>query len=621
MRFLQAVVDGDVSKVKSLLSTDNTILESNDLGTKALRLAAQKGFEEVLSSLLVHYHGFVTPLNELAATGSETGVRLLFQYGAIPERSQGFLQAIQKGYIEIVQAYIDNGLDIYKDRKVLFHALKHDAEAIAKLLLQHGASLRHRTKGRIAVGELVSRGQSELLRMLLPQLSGLLEQRDLQLNLERACYLSEVDSASVVEALLEHCVKTNVQLSLGSLLLECIASDQRASSKLLLISDAVAKPMSALVAALKLAHSIDDRETKSLILANLDIISPVDTINDTVRAVEEKDLGMDDSTFLQVVELGHLETMRKLLDKGANAAAKNQHGNTCLMKALKQENLALMEILLDYGAEINEQDVNGRTALHYACDAPSEFRGQALKLLLSKGANVNLGAGERVGTPLTYAARIWLGSQKLLSLAEILTRHGADVNLSDSYGRTALILMSKDERCFEAIALLLKLGAEPNHQANNGNTALMSHCASMHPDPGSIRVFLEGGALIHIKNNEGQTALSIYCSKFEFGVCRNEADVIRLMLEHGDGIDPYSQTFTDALELTLRSRFNHERSVVGQVVDYICSYARSRDSDWLIPAGLHDDLRKHIERFSWYWETRTGHEFCGYLRNIREGNY
>ena len=589
MRYLQAVTDGNVSNVKSLLSTDSAILTSSDLGAKVVCLAAEKGFEEVLSCLLFHYRELGSPLNDLAAAGSEVGVSLLFQHGAIAESSSGLFKAIEKGYRGVVQAYINNGLDLHK-------------------------TWRTPLRAQDILRRLVRRGQSELLRILLPQLSKSLERQDLQINLRTACSHSQLVSTGLIEILLHHCASMNLRLDLENLLLKSIALGQHASSKLLLMSDTVSKPTPALLNALKLALSIGDGETKSLILAKLDSNSSVDAVNDTARAIEKEDLVIDDSLFLLVVDFGPLETVKKLLDKGANAAARSRHGTAGLMKVSKRGHLALMKLLLDYGAEINEQNPNGKTALHYACDEPSERLEQVLELLLSKGANANSGAGQEVGTPLIYATRGERSSRQLISLVEILTRYGADVNASDSDGCTPIILMSRSRGHSAAVALLLKLGAEPNHQTKNGETALMSHCAWYATKLETMRVLLEGGASIHIKDKEGRTALSIYCSNPVSGFSGDAVNIMRFLLEHGDGIDPRSQMFTHALQQALQY-------IRGKLVECMYSYARSRDHTWVIPAELHDDLRKHIERYSSHWGTRTHHEFYRYLQTITEGHW
>ena len=55
--------------------------------------------------------------------------------------------------------------------------------------------------------------------------------------------------------------------------------------------------------------------------------------------------------------------MELLLDKGANIDDKDNNGSTALTKAAFQGHKEIVELLLDKGANINEKDNYGSTAL------------------------------------------------------------------------------------------------------------------------------------------------------------------------------------------------------------------------------------------------------------------
>ena len=60
-------------------------------------------------------------------------------------------------------------------------------------------------------------------------------------------------------------------------------------------------------------------------------------------------------------------------------------------------------------------------------------------------------------------------------LIELLLRSGAEPNIQDCYGNTALIyvaMQSTSWKMFEAIKLLLRFGADPDIENNEGKTAL-----------------------------------------------------------------------------------------------------------------------------------------------------
>ncbi|XP_011408170.2 PREDICTED: ankyrin repeat domain-containing protein 50-like, partial [Amphimedon queenslandica] len=88
---------------------------------------------------------------------------------------------------------------------------------------------------------------------------------------------------------------------------------------------------------------------------------------------------------------------------------------------------------------------------------------------LSQGANVNhQNPKEFEGTSLHVAVR---GGYH--DVVQILLSAGADVNLIDTDGDTALIEAAREGNC-DVVELLLKKGADPSHSNNYGETALVA---------------------------------------------------------------------------------------------------------------------------------------------------
>jgi hypothetical protein len=82
-----------------------------------------------------------------------------------------------------------------------------------------------------------------------------------------------------------------------------------------------------------------------------------------------------------------LETVRLLLDKGAEVDARDESGKTALMWAAFNDHADIMRLLLDKGAQVDALADSGRTALMMAADLGSK---KAIALLLARKANVNL---------------------------------------------------------------------------------------------------------------------------------------------------------------------------------------------------------------------------------------
>ena len=107
---------------------------------------------------------------------------------------------------------------------------------------------------------------------------------------------------------------------------------------------------------------------------------------------------------------GHREAAQRLLAHGADmhAYSKNSIGNTPLHAAVAGggharhgRELALIELLLAHGADVNARDASGSAPLHLAAH---EGSWKAIEILLSSGVHVNVRDNEG-RTPLAVAIR------------------------------------------------------------------------------------------------------------------------------------------------------------------------------------------------------------------------
>jgi ankyrin repeat protein len=80
----------------------------------------------------------------------------------------------------------------------------------------------------------------------------------------------------------------------------------------------------------------------------------------------------------------HLDIVTYLVDNGADILKPNYNGGTCLINSV--QSVPLCEFLLKHGADVNAQDIQFKTALHYAIQ---EHRFETTKLLLDNGAGMS----------------------------------------------------------------------------------------------------------------------------------------------------------------------------------------------------------------------------------------
>lgn len=222
----------------------------------------------------------------------------------------------------------------------------------------------------------------------------------------------------------------------------------------------------------------------------------------------------DQTALMYAARGGHLEAVEVLLEAGASVSAKDQNArdsvgeNQPLHHAMASRNPAVIEALISAGADVNALNTFGDTPLNRAIQ---ENNLDAARLLLKRGATVNLKSKRRCRPPLCAAGRAEIPPPAIRDFVLLLLEAGADPNAADHLGQTVLfpLVTARDIPNEIAVPLLEKLlqaGAKPEVVDKERATPLLN--AVMYWNPPAVKLLLQAGADVNRLYDRG-TALDI----------------------------------------------------------------------------------------------------------------
>ena len=150
---------------------------------------------------------------------------------------------------------------------------------------------------------------------------------------------------------------------------------------------------------------------------------------------------------------GDLEVVQKLVEYDADVNAKDKEGRTPFYNAsegIYPKDCSVHRLLLELGADVDARANNGSTALHNASNHGARL--EIIRLLLERGADINARSTDD-STPLHKAASSY---RETLEVVRLLLESGADIEAKDICGKTALQLAQKERGKDEVVKLLLE---------------------------------------------------------------------------------------------------------------------------------------------------------------------
>jgi ankyrin repeat protein len=197
-------------------------------------------------------------------------------------------------------------------------------------------------------------------------------------------------------------------------------------------------------------------------------------------------------------------------------------GDSPLADAAEKRDWARVRALLNQGEDVNQSQVDGMTALHWAV---YHDKMEVAESLVTAGSNVQ--AANRYGVvPLALACTNGSGP-----LVRLLLDSGADSSATLRGGETALMTAARTG-VDEPVDLLLRYGADVHAKDWRGQTALMWAAADGHASV--VQRLIEAGA-------DFKTPLPSGFNPLFFAVREGRIEVVKTLLEAGADVNEAMQ--------------------------------------------------------------------------------
>jgi len=217
------------------------------------------------------------------------------------------------------------------------------------------------------------------------------------------------------------------------------------------------------------------------------------------------------------VKNNNISMTELLLDYGANPTSQCHYRTSVLHVAVRRNQLEMATFLLDYGVDVDAVDYMGYTALFFVTTI------DMARLLLDCGANIH--HTNCIGNTAAYKVICHT------DIVELFLDHGVDINMQRPGDKYTLLhtTMGLSRSCTRTIKLLLDRGANINLQNECGDTVLHMACKYAHE---CIPQLLDYSANINLQNKDGDTALHLVCKHANIWPTYSEEDIDIMLSYH-----------------------------------------------------------------------------------------
>ena len=467
---LQAAKNGQEQTVRLLLSYDPNPNTAGQFGGSVLHQAAQSGHTEIVKLLL-----------EIGADVDTVDESSITHRGGTALHS-----AAAGGHLEVIRTLLKAGANVNKCRGIgashatpLYLAAKGGHEALCLLLLGHGAEIDPGIDyhGITPFEEAAKQGNINLMQLLLDHGAEKID--------EVAGQAAAKGQLEVVKTLLRNGADPNRKMIYPNLPTRNERVTRTCPYETILgaaISSADIATVDLLLSKGADPNMAWPQGERPLFRAISQLEEAKDDINPKKWNIKEADLQVayqkKDQEFEAIVQL--------LLQKGADVTAQDAKGNTPLHLAARHGFDRLVAIFLAGGANVNLLNSNHESPLFLAA---VKAHLPTLRLLLDAGARVEDGI-----SPLYEVA-----SEEA---AQLLLRHGAEIQELDGK-RSEAIIAAASKGVESVVKILLEKGEQFENTDDRGRNVL--HRAVENGQLEVVRVLLDHGADIESKPGRLET--------------------------------------------------------------------------------------------------------------------
>ena len=219
------------------------------------------------------------------------------------------------------------------------------------------------------------------------------------------------------------------------------------------------------------------------------------------------------------------------IQQGANVNDKDINGTTALMYAALNKNPQIIETFINYKADVNAKNEIGETALMTA--AAFNQNPEVIDTLIKYKADVNA-ENENEETALMIASTY----NKNPAIIKTLIKHGANVNMKDKYGNTSLMIAAKNKN-LPAIRTLIKHGGDSKDNYKHNTLYIFIHSNITLDD---IKTLIKEGIDINYKNlidynkRKNRDIIEMLAKK-QGKIFPNKNDAVLGMMEYNDDLN------------------------------------------------------------------------------------